>query len=125
MEDASVFFLIALFVCGSCAYESFSVGNIGKGMLFLLGFIGLAVLWIIIERYNKRCPHCGEWGCLKYTHREVIERIPTTKIVKVKRNERYYETKADATKYIYHDQRICKKCGYQDFIEREEIKVHR
>lgn len=125
IDDVYIFFTIAIIGCGYGVYESFSQGEIGTGILCLIGCCVLIILWIIVSKYKRRCPKCGTLGAMKTTCHEVAERIPTTKITTVQRNNRSYDIKADATKYIYHHHRKCQNCGYQDYIETEEIKVHR
>lgn len=125
IDEVHIFFVLAVIGCGYGAYDSFSRNEIQDGILYLIGCIVLLILWIIISRYKRRCPNCGTLGAMKTFHHEVVDRIPTTKITTVQRNNRSYDIKADAPKYVYRHHRKCRNCGYQDYYETEEIKVHR
>ena len=78
-----------------------------------LCIIASITLWIIWNRFSKRCKKCKKWGSMEVFKKELIEQRAST----VKDSDGVY---LPATTYIFHIHRRCKACGYEDYLRSKK-----
>ncbi|GJH40806.1 hypothetical protein RCZ04_13560 [Capnocytophaga sp. HP1101] len=97
-----------------------------KWIGIILGTIIL--LFIISDRYSKKCRSCGKWNAMVRYHTKIVGRRRTviTEIRKTRNGEgkviRTQEVDVPATVTDYEVHRRCKYCGHKDVITETETK---
>ena len=88
----------------------------------------LIVLFIVFKRYSKKCGKCKKWNAMKTLNKEVVgtkqSHVTKERTQKNSQGEviSRWKDSVPATVYTYHTHRMCKHCGYKDYLVSSKKK---